>query len=171
MNKSTKHFFRLPCGKIRQYSILEDHQQFGKVFRTMCGSWGTGPYKNWRSMIVDSDADNFNYLKPYPRDIDGNFFKEEGGSLHYCKNCLAYGKWILCSGIMILNEECLTCLNSNYKNKVMRIQRLWRRYKGINTEFEWDWRRGYFVLKGMTLQNEIDREKYTDHNPQESGSN
>jgi hypothetical protein len=133
------NFFRLPCGKLRQYSTLKDYGQFGKVFLNSTDNWGSGPYKNWRSMIVNSDANNLNYLKPYPKDIDGNFFKEEDGSLHHCKNCLAYGKWIFCSGIMILNEGCLSCMNSKYINKVMRIQKKWREYKHIDKTFEWDW--------------------------------
>lgn len=149
------NFFRLPCGKIRPYSTLNDHGQFGKDFRRMNGGWGTGPYKNWESMIVDSDAVDFKYLKPYEKDIDGNFYKNDDGEISSCKNCEAYGYYEKYGpDIMICTKRCINCINANYQYKIMRIQRKWREYKHIDKKFEWDWRQGFFVPEGMTLRPE-----------------
>ena len=144
--------FRLLCGKLREYSTLEDHREFGKVFRNKHGGWGTGPFKEWENMIVDESAQNYTWLHPYVKDINGKYFKEDDGSLSYCKNCEAYGDWEkIGNNIMICIGRCLNCKNGEYTFKVLRIQKQWRKHKNINTKFEWDWRQNCFVVEGQTV--------------------
>lgn len=144
--------FRLACGKLREYSTLEDHGEFGKVFKTKCGEWGSGPFKEWQNMIVDKSAQDYKWLHPYVKDINGKHLKENDGSLHYCKNCEAHGEWEKVENdIMICIERCLNCTNGEYVFKVRRIQRRWREHMNINTKFEWDWRQNCFVHKGKTF--------------------
>ena len=145
--------FRLHCGKLHEYSTLKDHGEFGKSFQTKHGEWGTGPFKEWENMIVDKSALDYKWLHPYVKDINGKYFKEDDGSLSYCKNCEAYGDWgKIGNNIMICIERCLSCKNGEYEFKVQGIQRRWREYKNINTKFEWDRRQSCFVHEGQTLE-------------------
>ena len=120
--------FRLPCGKIELYSELKDHGTFGKAFKKINWDWGTGPYKEWENMIVGADAIHYKYLKPYTKDINGEFHKNDDGELFVCKNCEAYATWERCDNVMIRIEGCTNCFHDNYYNKIVRIQRYWRKY-------------------------------------------
>ena len=83
-------------------------------------------------MIVDEDAKDYKYLKPYAKDINGKIHKndddDDDGELFVCKNCEAYATWERHGNVMIRIEGCINCLNDNYRNKIVRIQRYWQRY-------------------------------------------
>jgi len=125
---SEVHRFRLPCGKIVLYSELQDHGTFGKAFKKINWDWGTGPYREWESMIVDEDAIDYKYLTPYEKDINGHINKDDDGNLSVCKNCEAYATWKRYGDIMIRTGGCTNCINDNYRNKIIRIQNRWRSY-------------------------------------------
>ena len=126
-------YFRLPCGKLRLYSVLGDHKEFGKSFNYGNSCTGTGPYKEWESMIVEAEACDYRYLKPYAKKIDGTFHLDDDDNLWACKNCEAYATWELYdSDIMICTERCLNCTKEIYFHKVIRIQRKWKKYKNID---------------------------------------
>lgn len=145
-NDGKIHRFRYPCGKINQYYGLKDHGCFGKDFRKIGGEWGTGPYQEWASMIVDEHAEPCKWIKSYPRDISGKVYKDDDGTIHGCKNCEAYGKWdFINRDIKFCYEKCLSCLNNIYVQKMRRIQRQWRKYKNIPDTFEWDWRQESWI--------------------------
>jgi len=122
------HRFRLPCGEIESYFELRDHGELGKGFKKIDHDWGTGPYREWKSMIVDKDEKDYKYLKPYAKDINGEIYKDDSGNLCVCDNCKAYAIWERQGDIMIRTKACTNCINDNYLNKIIKIQRYWLSY-------------------------------------------
>ena len=141
-----RHRFRLPCGQIKSYSKLTDYKNFGKVFKSIGSEWGTGPYKEWQSMIVDEYAIDYPYVKAYTKKINRDLFRDEYYNMDVCKNCEAYGDWEMYdSRIMICKMRCTNCVQAEYNYKVMRIQRCWRLHKSIDTLFQFNIERGCYL--------------------------
>lgn len=141
-----KIYVRLACGKIEVYYGYHTFGDGSKILLDKKGNWRTGPFVNLEELIVDKDTKEYNYVKPYEKDIHGNIFKRSTGELSNCKNCEAYALWTKYGDdIMICTERCLSCIKATYMYNIRRIQRKWRIYKHIDTQFEWDWRQEQYI--------------------------